>query len=96
MSQQAKQFVQKSLCEVDRLRKRQTLAFLLLFGCLVACLTKLGYMSESTAGDLKQMLLWSVLTIVLAIVYGTMALAIYINKSTTKKILKAMEALNES
>jgi len=96
MSQHAQQFLQKSLCEVDRLRKRQILVFLILFGCLAASLVKLGYMSGSTMEDLKQMLLWSVLTIVLAVVYGTMALAIYINKSTTKKILKAMEALNQS
>jgi hypothetical protein len=93
MSQKTEQYLQNSLMDLDRLRKRQTVAFVLLLGTLVALLIRLGYMSDTATIDLRQMLLWAVMTIIVTVVYGGMALAVHINKSTTRKLLKAIEVL---
>ncbi len=93
MSQETVLILRSSLDDVDRIRKRQIAAFALLFCALSASLVWLGHMGGNPATDLRAMLLWSVITVVVAVVYAALGLALFINGFATKKILKTMELL---
>ncbi len=74
----------KTLDEVDRIRKRQTVAFLVPFFLLVGLFIWLGRLSESHTTDLRQLLLASVFVLEWAMAYVAMAIAIVIIRMTLK------------
>jgi peptidoglycan/LPS O-acetylase OafA/YrhL len=78
------------LDQVDRIRRRQRITFWAMFCALVALLVWIGYIGERPQTDVKEVVVWSVITTVFAVVYGAMALAIYIN-GQVRRILKAIE-----
>ena len=70
-----------SLERMQRLAKRQLLAFFTLLLILCAILTWISQLG-GTGADLRSILIWSVIATVVAIVYGVLALAFYINRIT--------------
>jgi|SRR5258708_4607480 len=78
------------LDQVDRIRRRQRIAFGALFCALVAVLLWIAYLSGRTQTDIKELVAWSVVTTVVTIVYGVVALAIYIS-GQVRRVLKAIE-----
>ena len=83
----------KTLNDVDRIRKRQTIAFAVLFCIVEACLLWLGRLGAIANTDLRQMLLSAVITVLVGVAYVAMALALFVTKML-RKVLKAIEPLS--
>jgi hypothetical protein len=94
MSEETDSILRKSLDEVDRLRKRQTVAFVILLGVVMGMLIWLGHISENPAIDVRKVILFAVCVLFLAMVYVAMAFAM-VQSRMTLKILKAIELLSE-
>ena len=65
-----------------------------MFCVLAALLVWIGHISERPQTDVRELVVWSVITTVFAVVYGAMALAIYIN-GQVRRILKAIEMIRQ-
>jgi RsiW-degrading membrane proteinase PrsW (M82 family) len=94
MSEQIETCFRETLNDVDRIRKRQGVAFVVFFCIVIACLLWLGHLAEIPGNDVRQMLLWSVVTLFFAGVYIALAVALYVNKML-RKVLRAMQPLCE-
>lgn len=82
--------MQKLLDQVDRMGRRQKIAFGVMFCVLVAVLLWIDHISGRPQTDVKEVVVWSVTATVFAIGYGVITLAIYINRHV-RRILKAIE-----
>lgn len=94
MSQETENALRKSLDQVDRLRKRQTLVFVILLFVMTGLLVWLGYVSESPATDVRKMILSAVCVLFFGMVYVAMAFAM-LQSRMTLKVLKAIELLSK-
>jgi len=74
--------LRNSLLETDRIKRRQWIAFAVLFLALLAILLWIGHLAGQTTTDLRSLVLWSVIAMIVAVCYGAMALAIYISRTT--------------
>jgi hypothetical protein len=93
MSEEIEITFRKTLDDVDRIKRRQIIAFAALFCVVSGCLFWLGHLGPTPNVDVRQMLLWSVITLVFVATYAAMGLALYINKMF-RKVLKAIEPLS--
>ena len=93
MSREAMAILQKSLEENERVKGRQIAAFGALFIALLAVL-RIGYLGSHPRVDVREMVVWSVIAMVVAITYGVMGLAIYIN-GTTARLLRTLKGVFE-
>jgi len=84
--------LQNYLTENDRIRKRQLLAFGFAFLAL-SVLYWIGYRTGQAGADLQTMLVWIGIAMVVAICYGGLALALYINR-TTARLLKTLALIS--
>jgi hypothetical protein len=82
------------LAENERIKRRQFAAFALLFLATLCVLAWIAYLGRRPAGDLREMVVWSVVAMVVAITYGVMALAIYINR-TVARLLRTLQSVSE-
>ena len=94
MTEETESILRKSLNEVDRIRKRQTVNFAGLFCAMVGLIVWLGYMGENPATDVRRMILFAVIVLLFGMVYVAMAHAMVQSKMTLK-ILKAIELLSK-
>ncbi|MGA2085064.1 MAG: hypothetical protein ABSG60_06055 [Terracidiphilus sp.] len=94
MTEETESILRKSLNEVDRIRKRQTVTFAGLFCAMVGLIVWLGYMGENPATDVRRMILFAVIVLLFGMVYVAMAHAMVQSKMTLK-ILKAIELLSK-
>jgi len=94
MSQETENVLRKSLDDVDRLRKRQTVAFVILLCLVMAMLVWLGHISENPAIDVRKVIVFAVCVLFLAMVYVAMAFAM-VQSRMTLKVLKAIELLSK-
>jgi len=83
----------KSLDEVDRIRKRQTVAFVILVCVMMGMFVWLGHISENPATDVRTIILFAVF-VLFAMVYVALALAMVQSKMTLK-VLEAIELLSK-
>jgi hypothetical protein len=93
MSEEIEIMFHKTLDDVDRIKRRQIVAFAALFCIVGGCLFWLGHLGATPNTDVREMLLWSVITLVFVATYAAMGLALYINKML-RKVLKAIEPLS--
>ena len=89
MSTQINSALQISLAQNERIRKRQLVAFSALFLALVAILLWVGHLATQANSDVRELIVWAVVATVVAVSYGVLALAIYINR-TTSRLLRTM------
>ena len=82
--------MQALLDQVDRMGRRQRIAFGVMFCALVALLLWIGHISGRPQTDVKEVVFWSVISTVFAVAYGVISLAICINRHVPR-ILKAIE-----
>jgi len=94
MSQEVIAILQTSLAENDRIKRRQIVAFAVLFLVTLAILFWIGHLGSNPTTDLREMLVWSVIAMVVIITYGVLALAIYINR-TTARLLRTLKRVSE-
>ena len=93
MSGEVALILRKSSAENDRIRNRQLVAFAVLFLALLAILLWIGHLAGEPNTGLRTLALWCVVAMVLAVCYGAMALAIYINR-TVARLLRSMEHIS--
>ena len=93
MSEEIEIMFRKTVDDVDRIRRRQIVAFAALFCAVSGCLFWLGHLGATSNTDMREMLLWSVITLVFAATYAAVGLALYINKMLSK-VLKVIEPLS--
>ena len=94
MSKEVIAILQCSLAENERIKRRQFAAFALLFLATMCVLAWIGYLGSRPSADLREMVVWSVVAMVVAITYGVMALAIYINR-TVARFLRTLQSVSE-
>jgi hypothetical protein len=94
MSKEVIAILQCSLGENERIKRRQFAAFALLFLATLCVLAWIAYLGSRPAADLREMVVWSVIAMVVAITYGVMALAIYINRTVTR-LLRTLQSVSE-
>ena len=94
MSQEAIAILQKSLVENEQVKRRQVVAFAVLFLGTISVLLWMGQLADQPGTDVREMILWSVIAILVAICYGAMALAIYINR-VMARLLKTLKGVSE-
>ncbi|MGA1987165.1 MAG: hypothetical protein ABSG72_12940 [Candidatus Sulfotelmatobacter sp.] len=94
MPQETDDILRKSLDEVDGIRKRQTIAFVILVCVMVGMFVWLAYLGANPATDVRKLILFAVLVLFFGMVYVAMALAMVQSKMTLK-ILKAIELLSK-
>jgi hypothetical protein len=94
MSQEVIAILEKSLVENERVKQRQVIAFGALFLAAIAILLWIGHLASQPSTDVRELIVWSVIAMLVAICYGAMALAIYINR-TTARLLKTMKGVSE-
>ena len=94
MPQETENALRKSLDEVDRLKKRQNVAFLVLLFVVMGALVWLGHASGNPATDVRTLIVFAVCVLFLAMVYVAMAFAM-VQSRMTLKILKAIELLSK-
>jgi hypothetical protein len=86
--------LQTSLMENEKIRRRQLLAFGVLFLAVSASLLWIGYLASKPSTDVRELIVWSVIAIFVAICYGAMALALYINR-TALRLLRTLKGISE-
>ena len=84
----------KLLDQVDRMRMRQRIAFIAVSLALAGMMLWISSVSKRPGTDFKELIVWSVIATVFSVVYGAMALAIYIN-GQVRRILKAIEMVKQ-
>jgi hypothetical protein len=94
MSQETDNILRKSLDEVDGIRKRQTIVFVILLCVMMGLLVWLGHVSENPATDVRKMILFSVCVLFFGMIYVAMAFAM-VQSRMTQKVLKAIELLSK-
>jgi apolipoprotein N-acyltransferase len=94
MSQEIDNILRKSLDDVDRVRKRQTVGFVILFCVMISLFYWFGHMCENPATDLRKIMYYAVFVLFFGMVYVAMAIAMVQSKMTLK-ILKAIELLSK-
>jgi hypothetical protein len=94
MSQETDNILRKSLDEVDSIRKRQNIAFVILFCVMTGLLVWLAFVGANPATDVRKMILLATVVLFLGMVYVAMALAMVQSKMTLK-VLKAIELLSK-
>jgi hypothetical protein len=86
-----------SLCRVsecvESMRRRQTIAFWVLFCVLVVLFLWLGQMSRNPAAEVREIVLFAVFVLFFAMVYVAMALALVQSKMILM-VLKSVELLS--
>jgi hypothetical protein len=95
MSKEVIAILQCSLAENERIKRRQFAAFALLFLATVCVLLWIGYLGGRPTADVREMVMWSVTAMVVAITFGVMALAIYINR-TVARLLRTLQRVSEN
>lgn len=93
MSEEIEIVFRKTLDDVDRIKRRQIIAFAALFCVVSGCMLWLAHLGATPNADVRQMLLWSVITLVFVAGYAALGLALYINKML-RKVLRAIEPLS--
>ena len=86
--------LQNSLAENERVKTRQIVAFAVLFLGTLAILFWIGHLAGNPATDLREMLVWAVIAMVVIITYGVLTLALYINR-TTARLLRTLKSACE-
>ncbi len=92
MSQEMIAILQRSLVETEKVRQRQWIAFGTLFLATVGSLLWIGHLSGRPSTDVRELIVWAVIAVVVSICYGVMALAIYINR-TTARVFRTMQGV---
>jgi hypothetical protein len=94
MSQEAIAILQRSLLENEQVKRRQLVAFAGLFLVTVGSLLWIGHLAAHATTDLRELVLWSVIAIFVAICYGAMAVAIFVNR-TAARLLRTFNGVLE-
>lgn len=94
MSREAESILCKFLNDVGRIRKFQTIAFVVLFCVMLGLFLWLGRVSQNPATDVRQVMLVAVFVLFLGMVYVGMAVAMVQSKMTLK-VLKAIALLSK-
>jgi hypothetical protein len=94
MSQEVIAILQRSLLENERVKHRQVIAFAALFLATIGSLLWIGHLAGRPGTDVRELIVWSVIAIFVAICYGVMALAIYINR-TAARLLRTLKSVSE-
>lgn len=94
MSQEAIAILKEYLAENEKVRRRQLVAFAILFLAAISLLLWIGHLANQPTTDLRGMILWSVIFVLVAVVYGVISLAIYINLAITR-LLKTLKGISE-
>lgn len=89
MSEDAAVVLTNALNEVDRVRKRQILVFVILFVAEFAGLVWL-VIADKPQTDIRELLVGSVVILVWTAVYAAIAVSIHVTRMT-KRVLKAIE-----
>jgi len=84
MSRDAESILCKFLTDVDRIRKRQTIAFVVLFCVMLGLFLWLGRVTQNPAIDVRQVMLVAVFVLFGAKVYVGMAVAMLQSEITLK------------
>jgi pheromone shutdown protein TraB len=92
MSKEINDALQVSLAQNERVRRRQIVAFGMLFIALVGVLVWVGHLATQSATDVRELIVWAVIATVVAVIYGVLALAIYIN-GTTARLLRTFASI---
>jgi hypothetical protein len=92
MSTEMNTDLQISLAQNERIKRRQLAAFGVLFVALVAILLWVGHLATQATTDLRELIAWAVIATVVAVTYGVLALAIYINR-TTARLLRTIASM---
>jgi hypothetical protein len=94
MSQKLAAILQMSLMENEQVRRRQLIAFAGLFLTMIASLLWVGYLAGKPNTDVRELVVWAVIAIFVAICYGAMALALYISR-TIVRLLRTLKGVSE-
>jgi hypothetical protein len=94
MSKEVIAILQNSLAENERIKRTQLAAFAALFLITFALLLWMGHLTGNPSTDLRELILWSVIAMMVIITYGVVALAIYINR-TTARLLRTLKSVSE-
>ena len=94
MSQETESVLCKFLIDVDRIRKRQTIAFVALVCVMLGLFLWLGRVTQNPAADVRQVMLVAVFVLFLGTVYVGMAVAMVQSKMTLR-VLKAIALLSK-
>ena len=86
MSKEMVAILQNSLAENEQIRKRQLAAFGVLFLAMLSVLLWIGHFSGQASTDIRTMVVWVVIATVVAICYGALALALYINRMAARPL----------
>lgn len=84
--------LQLSLAQNERIKRRQLIAFGVLFLALVAILMWVGHLAAQANTDVRELIVWAIIATVVAVTYGVVSLAIYINR-TTARLLRTLALL---
>jgi hypothetical protein len=94
MSPETESILCRFLNDVDRIRKRQTIAFVVLVCIMVGLFLWLGHVTQNPGTDVRQVMLVAVFVLFLGMVYVGMAVAMVQSKMTLK-VLKAIALLSK-
>jgi hypothetical protein len=94
MSKEVIAILQNSLAENERVKQRQVVAFAVLFLSTLAILFWIGHLGSNPSTDLREMLVWAVIAMVVIITYAVLGLALYINR-TTARLLRTLKSVSE-
>ena len=94
MSQETESVLCKFLTDVDRIRKRQNIAFVVLVCVMLGLFLWLGRVTQNPATDVRQVMLVAVFVLFLGTVYVGMAVAMVQSKMTLR-VLKAIALLSK-
>lgn len=93
MAGEKEAILRKSLEDVARIKRRQTLAFVVLLFAGMIGLNWLGHSSINPAIDVKTMLPRTVFILLFLMVYVALAIALLVTKMTTK-VLNAIDLVS--
>ena len=95
MSKEAIAILQCSLAENERVKQRQIVAFAVLLLSTLGVLFWIGHLASNPATDLREMLVWAVVAMVVIVTYAVLGLALYINR-TTARLLRTLKSFSEN
>jgi hypothetical protein len=94
MTQEVEGILRKSLDEINRMRKRQAVAFVILLFTVMGWLLWLGRLGASPVIDIGKTIAVAACFVVFVMTYVGMAIAMVITKMTTK-MLSAIELVSK-
>jgi hypothetical protein len=94
MSQKVSAILQTALMETEKIKRRQVIAFGGLFLAVLASLAWIGHLAGKPTTDVRELVVWSVIAIIVAICYGVTVLALYINR-TALRLLRTLKGISE-